>query len=230
MAACFRYHKGKFQILTVFYNDWNSTYQLRLPGGTVKFEDICNAIKKCIPSINKVYHEKLEFAVRRIEEYEASCLKALTPEIKKDFIARNKLLNSYLKTAYDLLDNTGPPKDVLEKIAEEARLIAMLREVSEETLGTLKGKLIKFSSSFLGSHEKLGFVTFDMLAPDFWDSSPDTDILCSQWMDVSEAMKQLYDSNGSSHRVLTQSAIKKAIELKLHPKVEELRIYAGENN
>ena len=241
-VACFRFRKDGPELLVVLYQD-GGKYSVRLPGGCVRFEDIILGVKQSIPKMSPKTAERIPNILDRIAEWGVEHDAKITeleiqhekdlqeidladlPKDKKNlqikeimklhFREKNYLFNERMKDSFLIilyaLENQTLINDILDKI----RLACIERELNFEVFAERGADFYEAPSTFCGTHEKLGYVSMNVKAPDSSTGSGDTDILGSEWMPLKKAMDQLFSANQSSHQAVLQSAMREAIKRKL---------------
>lgn len=258
--VAFRFKNSVWELLTVYYyDDRTKQYQLRLPGGTVQFRDITDAIISIMAGIHsepllneiqkivdripeyKISHEEKILEIKQIYDNEMGALakkhgkiipEPETRKIKtKKFFAENMSFNDQLHRIYLSL-KIVLTYELMWKIATEVRRITLARELQEETFGVTKSIPVLATESFVGCHHKLSYTSVDEVnAPDSMRGSPDKDIESSQWLPIDKAIKEMFTSSQSSHLMLVKSAITKVLSsFKNHPHIAELRQYLDSND
>jgi hypothetical protein len=225
-GIAFRFlNEQKPEVLVVEYLKDDHTTQPRLPGGNVTFDDILNAIKY-VESKNQNFDGDFSKLIIEVES-----IKDLFEESVDSYFSRhdrNMFFDRKLRGVHDSIEKLGF-ESLIQKFAFQSRIQALVRKFTIETNASSVGKLFPVSSSILnfngGTHEKCGFVSVDIKAPDYYYGSGDKDIAFSHWRPVGEIFKKLFVSKSSNHQNFLQEAIRYAVENNLHPRVGELKEY-----
>lgn len=229
LGAAFRFLDNVApEVLLVEYNDYGVN-QKRLPGGTVTFEDILNAINKVKEENTKYEESVFHTIIDQVRGIESSFKESINNY--KERHEKNKFFGHKLDEVIATMESIKVDEDLIEKISYKSREETMTRKFILETNASEVGKLIPMSVYRLSNgHEKCGFVSVKVKAPDFYQGSGDGDIWLSHWKPVGEIYKKLFASKSAHHGNLLQSAMREAIEGNLHPRVSELKEYWTSTN
>ena len=165
----------------------------RLPGGCVQLIDVVNALGEfCEDSEDRQHLLALKNCQNLFTLFDSNTNKF------KEGVQR-----TYITMADREIQANFNPEDVL-KILESSKLNTLKRETEDETGCT-------FSSAVNGpfskphnnsSHTKFGYVIFDMMGPDVFEGSGESEIQESSWVDFIIMHQQVINSHRNLYKGL----------------------------
>lgn len=208
------------KFLLVDYKERNDCeIQQKLPAGRFQAQDLMTTIESFLQKNGR--NQSLEFFCMTVDDLNGKYLSSI--ESAQNISEQNFFFNNFTEKLLVGLQGCRLSEVEFEEILMQTHLNTARHELKEETKSTRIGDLyISSVSSKDGLHYKIGFVSADVDAPNFYVGSPDRKILKSYWSLVNENnIRTLF--NG--HKINFQEGIREAIKLKLHPKVERLESF-----
>jgi hypothetical protein len=220
-ASCVVFDLNLSEVPKTFIVDYQasaSNIQKRVPAGKFQATDLIKAVEDFLGTHGR--NSSLEYYCFNVSTLNDAFIKDTDGII--DYAVLNMLFDEFTEKLLVELQKCKLKEDDFMEILLQTYINTVRHELKEEICATKIGRIYLSSVQKTGAHYKVGFVSAEVEAPDFYTGSPDRKILSSKSVDVDERT-QFILFNG--HANLFQEAINIAIEEKIHRNVKILKEY-----
>lgn len=193
-GVCMKYigtDLNELALLVVEYNDHPLNHgpsQTRIPGGTIQFEDIINAIVTAGPRTT-LSSDHLVWIKQTAEKIANECdtkIASMLSNTREEKFALRAVFTNALTDIEDAFYSLQLSEKDIKIIEDASKEATLRRELKAECAVTTWGGAVQCGYLKRGEHFQYPYLVTGSDAPDTYEGSPDDDILKSYFMPLDE--------------------------------------------